>query len=211
MGRAWREIVLLAVVGLGNPGTEYENTRHNIGYRVVESVAGGGTLFENRRDYLFVGSKVRGRKVLLVKPTTYMNLSGHAVSRILSEFGIDPPGMLIVSDDANLPLGRIRIRRQGGDGGQKGLASIISEIGTDRFARLRLGIGVPGVDVDLADHVLRPFLDQELEEVDRMLTESVRCVQTWVAKGIRCAMDRLNRADRQDPPRGENEGVTEES
>lgn len=184
---------MLAVIGLGNRGGEYEGTRHNVGFRVVETLAGEGVPFEERGTYLLLGKKIRGRRALLVKPTTFVNRSGRAVSDFLGEHGLRPAEILVVSDDVNLPLGRIRIRAKGSDGGQKGLASIIGEVGTDDFARLRLGIGPAPEGMDLADFVLGRFGDDETETADRMIVEAVSCVHEWATAGLESAMRRFNR------------------
>ena len=186
---------MLAVIGLGNVGSEYEDTRHNVGFRVIETLAGEGTRLERRSTYRFVGARIGGRRALLAQPTTYMNRSGDAVSRLAGDFGLKPEEMLVVSDDVNLPLGRMRIRRRGGDGGQKGLASIIQTIGTEEFARLRLGVGAPEDDVDLADYVLSPFDEEEREDAERMIGRAVLCVKSWARHGIARAMDRWNRSE----------------
>ncbi len=190
---------MLAVVGLGNPGAEYERTRHNAGFRVVDALAGGKGPFQSGEGFLFLGSKIVGRKVLLVKPVTFMNRSGGVVERVLTEWKIEPSELLVVSDDASLPLGRIRLRPEGGAGGQKGLESIIEQIGTEAFPRLRLGIGSPGEAEDLADYVLRPFEEGEWDVVEEMEKRAALCVRDWVREGILRAMDRHNRRETQEP------------
>ncbi|MFH1277352.1 MAG: aminoacyl-tRNA hydrolase [Candidatus Eisenbacteria bacterium] len=185
---------MLAVVGLGNPGGEYEGTRHNVGFRVVDMLAGGRGPFEERPRYLCLGSRIAGKRALLVKPTTYMNRSGGAVADLLDDRGLGLADLLVVSDDVNLPLGRIRIRAKGSDGGQKGLASVIGEVGTEDFARIRLGVGpAPAGTADLADFVLRRFAADETPAVERMIDEAVSCVRMWAAVGVEGAMGRCNR------------------
>lgn len=182
-----------AVIGLGNPGVEYEATRHNMGFQVVDSLAGGSADFENRGSYVFRGGRIGGRRVLLAKPLTFMNRSGLAVARLLDDFPFDIDRMLVVSDDANLPLGRIRLRARGGDGGQKGLRSIIECLGSEEFQRLRLGIGAPVHADHLADFVLAPFGEDEREAVEDMVARAVDSVRTWMSDGIEQAMERFNR------------------
>lgn len=194
---------MLAVVGLGNPGGEYEKTRHNVGYRLVDELAGGKGVFERKGTYLFLGTKIIGRRVLLVKPVTYMNLSGEAMNDLLGHSGMKPSETLVVSDDVNLPIGRIRMRARGGDGGQKGLASIIDELGRDDFPRLRLGIGPRPEGRDLSDFVLDPFGADEEPVVDGMMNEAARAVREWVRSGILRAMERYNRGT---SPDGEKNG-----
>ncbi len=193
---------MLAVIGLGNVGSEYDDTRHNIGFRVVDELAGDDVAFERRVNYLCHGVRITGRKVLLVKPTTYMNLSGDAVKRVAREHKLAPDQTLVLSDDIHLPLGRLRIRKSGSDGGQKGLASIIETTGTNQFPRLRLGVGAPPDNADWADYVLRPFDDDERELVDDMVTRARDCVRTWVHGGIGRAMERHNRSPNEEPKKG---------
>jgi len=183
---------LLAVVGLGNPGEEYTETRHNVGFRVIDHLAGEKGRFEERGTFLFVGSRLGGRRTLLVKPSTYMNRSGRAVADLLDTFSVGREEILVLSDDVNLPLGTVRIRARGGDGGQKGLVSIVREIGTEEFARVRLGIGPAAEEIELADFVLHPFRDDEKEPVERMVEAAASCVRTWVADGVESAMRRFN-------------------
>jgi len=182
-------------MGLGNPGAEYAATRHNVGYRVVDTIAGEGARFERRPRFLFLGTRVGGRRVLLVKPTTYMNLSGEAAVAVIREFPVELANILVVSDDVYLPLGRMRIRERGGDGGQKGLGSIIEETGTEAFPRLRLGVGPPDESLDLADFVLQEIPDADRETVANMITDAVGCVRLWVTQGVRRAMGKFNCKD----------------
>ncbi|MBN1827320.1 MAG: aminoacyl-tRNA hydrolase [Candidatus Eisenbacteria bacterium] len=200
---------MLAVIGLGNVGSEYEDTRHNVGFRVIEALAGEGTRLERRDTYRFIGGRIGGRRALLVEPTVFMNRSGIAVARLIGDFDLTPSDMLVVSDDVHLPLGRIRIRSGGGDGGQKGLASIIRSIGTEDFPRLRLGVGSPGGGVDLADYVLDSFDAGEREEAERMIDLAVLCVRTWVTEGVARARDRWNRT--QPLSEGHEEGEASKS
>jgi len=186
---------LLAVVGLGNPGREYAPTRHNVGFRVVDALAGEGRSFERRGPYFFHGSRIAGRRVVLAKPAIFMNRSGAAVAALLGDFNLAPADVLVVSDDANLPLGRLRVRPRGSDGGQKGLASIIRAIGSEEFSRLRLGIGPPPEGKDLADYVLEPFLEEEKGSVAAMIESAVLCARAWVSGGVVRAMEQFNRKD----------------
>ncbi len=184
---------MLAIIGLGNPGPEYEETRHNIGFRVIDALAGADAIFEDRATLQFRGSRIAGKRALLVKPLTYMNRSGRAVAPLVDEFSIEQDDLLVLSDDINLPLGRIRFRRAGGDGGQKGLGSIIEALGSSEFPRLRLGIGTPLGEDNWADYVLRPFPEDEREIVDEMVERAVLCVRFWIAEGPERAMGVFNR------------------
>lgn len=182
-----------AVIGLGNPGREYEETRHNIGFQVVEALAGGRSDFEDRGSYIFRGGRIAGKRVLLAKPLTFMNRSGLAVADLLDDFSLDTDRLLVVSDDVNLPLGRIRIRTRGGDGGQKGLRSIIESLGSEDFQRLRLGIGTPVHADPLADFVLAPFGEEEKSAVEDMIARAVDSIRLRLSEGVERAMEQFNR------------------
>src|SRR5947209_13892993 len=140
------------VVGLGNPGRKYEGTRHNIGFEVVDRLAegGSGTTFARKFDGLLAEADIDFRRVLLLKPETFMNLSGRSVVPALRFYKLEPVDLLVVCDDLNLPLGKLRIRKGGSDGGQKGLRDISAHLGTEDYARLRIGIGDRG-PVDASD------------------------------------------------------------
>src|SRR4051812_34045674 len=147
------------VVGLGNPGSKYDATRHNIGFEAVDRLAkvGPGASFARKFDGLLAEAEIDFRRVLLLKPETFMNLSGRSVRQAVQFYKLDPTtDLLVICDDLNLPLGKIRIRPSGSDGGQKGLRDITAQLGTDAYARLRIGIGERG-PIDAADFVLSRF------------------------------------------------------
>jgi PTH1 family peptidyl-tRNA hydrolase len=198
---------LAVVVGLGNPGPEYEFHRHNIGFRVVDALAGThGLRFSLRMGKARVAQgTVDGREVVLVKPRTYMNLSGQAVSRVCRELVVAPERLLIVYDDLDLPLGRLRLRPEGGSGGHKGMRSIIHALGTQSFARLRVGIGRPPGRMDPAEYVLRPFEEEEQPLVAEAVERAVAAVEYWLAEDVVAAMDRFNQ-----PANTENGVITME-
>ncbi len=183
---------MLAVIGLGNPGREYSETRHNIGFRVVDALARDEIDFEDRGSYLFRGGRIAGRRVLLVKPLTFMNRSGLAVARLLGDFSLEPSRILVVSDDCNLPLGRIRMRMRGGDGGQKGLRSIIESLDSEEFQRLRLGIGTPDPVENLADFVLSSFDEDDQGAAEEMIASAIGSIRLWVSDGVERAMEKFN-------------------
>lgn len=182
------------IAGLGNPGTSYALTRHNVGFRVVELLAGQRRIPINR--YLLRALYGRGRlgpeEVLLVKPLTYMNRSGDAIAALLWHFGLGPGDLLVVYDDVALPLGRLRLRGRGSAGGHKGIASIIDRLGTEEFPRLRLGVGAPPPGMDLPDYVLSQFPPSEEEEVERILEKAGQAVELYVTQGLEAAMNRVN-------------------
>lgn len=182
------------IVGLGNPGREYENTRHNIGCRVVDSIAAAdGMTFSKRQSKALVADGViADQKVLLAKPQTYMNLSGEAVRSLMTFYKIPLNHLLVVSDDLDIPPGTLRIREKGGAGGQKGLKSIIEHLGTQEFARMRIGIGRPPGHMDPSAFVLRDFDNDESMLIIETVDRAVKAVETWIRFGIAIMMTRHN-------------------
>lgn len=181
------------VVGLGNPGSKYEGTRHNIGFEVIDRLAAGGagTRFSRRFDGDLAELEIEFRRVLLLKPTTFMNLSGRSVVPALRFYKLDPADLLVICDDLNLPLGKLRLRAGGSDGGQKGLRDISAQLGTDEYARLRVGIGEKGA-ADAADYVLGRFKPSERTTIEDASITATQAVAVWVAQGIGAAMNRFN-------------------
>lgn len=182
------------IVGLGNPGRIYANTRHNIGFQAVEALAAAHRLAFTRRQSraLIADGLLADRRVILAKPQTYMNLSGESVRGLVDFFKIPLENLLVIVDDMDIPLGTLRIRQQGGSGGQKGLRSIIDHLGTQTFARMRIGIGRPPGRMDPAAYVLRPFTPDEHILVVETLDRVVRAVDTWLQHGITIMMTRHN-------------------
>ena len=185
------------VVGLGNPGEKYRGTRHNVGFEVIDRVAA-------RAEVGFETSPVealqaRWRRpddvVLLVKPMTFMNLSGAAVAGLARFYKVETGGILIVCDDVNLPAGRLRARATGSEGGHNGLRSIAESLGTIDYARLRIGVGRGEVRRDLADHVLASFTPDEQSGMDAAMTRAADAVETWLSDGLAKMMNIFNRAD----------------
>ena len=169
------------IVGLGNPGLKYKNTRHNIGFLVVEKLAKElGVKFNKKQDQGLIGvSKISSEKVILLKPLTYMNLSGLSVKALAEKHGILPQGLLVICDDLNLQLGTLRLRSSGSDGGHNGLKSIIKELGSGDFARLRLGIGKGKENNFLADFVLSPFTPAEKRYANEIIDTAVWACLNW--------------------------------
>ncbi len=180
---------------MGNPGEEYKSTRHNLGYRVIDSLAdeSSRTLKPGKGDYLFCEIREkRERSIFLVKPLTYMNSSGEAVVDALDHFRLAPENLLVLCDDVNLPLGKIRIREKGTDGGHKGLGSIIYHLNSVLFARLRMGIGEVPEGMELEDFVLREFDQEDKETVDRMIERACAAVENTLTWGIEDTVSRFN-------------------
>jgi len=182
------------VVGLGNPGRRYEATRHNVGYIVVGELA---------KKYSASGLKARfqgetaeadlnGEKALLLTPTTYMNLSGASVLAARDFYKIPQEDILIVCDDLNLPLAKLRVRAAGSAGGQKGLEDIIRRLGTDEFARLRIGIGAPPEGWSWPDFVLSKFTQEETPAMEQAVAQAVEAIAAWAREGVQTCMNRYN-------------------
>lgn len=182
------------IVGLGNPGEKYRTARHNTGLNVVAGLARGHgvKLRAGRGDFMSGAGRISGREVELVVPLTYMNASGRAVVEVLCSRARGADDLLVVCDDVSLPLGRLRFRAGGSDGGHNGLASIIGALGTERFARLRLGVGGAPEGVDLADYVLEPFEPRELPVVEEMSRRAIAGLEFLLARGIDAAMNEYN-------------------
>lgn len=183
------------VVGLGNPGPEYSSTRHNVGFRVAERLARRLRLGAWRRSQhsLVASGEVRGRPVAVALPQTYMNRSGEAAAALCSGLGVRPSRMLVVYDDVDLPLGRLRLRPSGGPGTHNGMRDIVETVGTG-FPRLRLGIAPPGAIRDLADWVLTPFDPDEEEPAERLVNDGTAAAMDVLHSGLQRSMNRYNRA-----------------
>lgn len=182
------------IVGLGNPGREYRDTRHNIGFMVVDALV---QAFESRLTRLqsraLVGALLwQGFKLVVAKPQTYMNLSGQSVASLVRFYRLPLENLLIIHDDIDLPFGTLRMRPGGGSAGQKGLASIIQQLGTEEFPRLRMGVGRPSGQGDAADYVLKPFTGEDKELLSQILGRAVESVKIFVRLGLDQAMNQFN-------------------
>ena len=182
------------VFGLGNPGARYRRTRHNLGFMLLDRLEGdlGRTPRAGRGDYLLSDGDLDGRRLLLVRPTTFMNLSGRAVSQVLEHEGLQAPRWLVAVDDVAIDLGRLRMRPSGSHGGHNGLRSIHETLGHGDYARLRLGCGPAPEEEDLADYVLGEFLESEWEDVGTMLDRAAHAVRAWTVDGVERTMSRFN-------------------
>ena len=184
---------LKVVVGLGNPGSQYAGTRHNVGWLVMDRIAerAGWTGKGRQRDASNVAmGRFRGLDLTLVKPLTYMNDSGLAVRKVVAREHAPLVDLLVVADDFALPFGKLRFREGGGPGGHNGLRSIIDELGTEKFSRLRVGIGEP--DRTAVDHVLTRFAPDEQQRLDELLDAAADAVEDWAREGTNKAANRFN-------------------
>jgi PTH1 family peptidyl-tRNA hydrolase len=184
------------IVGLGNPGAQYKGTRHNIGFAVIDEIARRAAVgFESAPAEAVIAKWRRPEGgALLAKPLTFMNLSGQAVGEIARYFKVDVPDLLIVVDEVQLPLGKLRARARGSAGGHNGLKSVIAHLGDD-FSRLRIGVGRGGQQRDLADHVLSRFEKDEAAEVERMTTRAADAAEMFITSGIEAVMNAFNGGD----------------
>lgn len=182
-----------AVIGLGNPGKAYENTRHNIGFIVLDRFAKLQKLnFNPEYNYLKSEGSIGSSDFILVKPTTFMNLSGLAAKNLLSNYEIPTEEMLVITDDIYLEPGKLRIRRRGGDGGHNGLKSIIEHLETNNFPRLRFGIGDPA-ESTLSEYVLSPFSEYELKIIDTSVEKAAQLLEHFVAGGYKAMLDHFSK------------------
>lgn len=182
------------IVGLGNPGSRYQQTRHNVGFDVINAFADRHFFpaCRARFDALVTDHSVGGEKVILLAPQTFMNASGRSVRQCFDFYQIEPSNLLVVLDDMNLETGRLRLRPSGSAGGQKGLADIIRHLGAQDFSRLRIGIGRPPGRMDASSYVLQRFRDDEQTEVDVTIQEAVAGLELWVREGLDAAMNSVN-------------------
>jgi PTH1 family peptidyl-tRNA hydrolase len=183
-----------AIVGLGNPGDEFRGTRHNVGFDVVDELARRWELKLKAWKSVARLAVAADRETVLAEPTTFMNLSGEAIQKVRAFHQIEPADLLVVVDDVNLPLGRLRMRKMGSAGGHNGLKSIIQHLGP-AFGRLRIGVGRGDPNWDLADHVLARFQREERPAVEEAIGRAADAVEMFVADGIDLAMSRFNAWD----------------
>ncbi len=181
------------VVGLGNPGGKYAGTRHNVGFMVLDYLAEGPRAgrFQSRFNAQVAELLEDPHKVLLVKPETFMNLSGRCVRQVLDFYQVEPADLLVVSDDINLPLGKLRARARGTHGGHNGLRDIQNHLGTTDYPRLRIGVGAPAGD-DAVDHVLGRFRPAERAVMEEVIPAAAQAVLVWVHQGIEACMNQFN-------------------
>lgn len=182
------------IVGLGNPGPRYNKTRHNIGFDILNAFADRHFFpaAKSQFESLVTDSQVNGEKVVLLAPQTYMNASGRSVRQCVDFYKVEHDDVMVVVDDMNLDVGRMRIRASGSAGGQKGLADTIRHLGTDAISRLRVGVGRPPGRMDASDYVLQRFSDTDRQLVDVCVQEAVAGLELWLKDGIEKAMNLIN-------------------
>jgi PTH1 family peptidyl-tRNA hydrolase len=185
---------LWIVVGLGNPGPEYEASRHNVGFRVVDTVAGrvGMVLTRCRYRSLFARGSLHGAQILLVKPLTFMNESGFPVSRWQQALRLEPSRIIVVHDDLDLPTSQLRIKVGGGHGGHRGVRSVLEAVGSPDFLRVKVGIGRPRDGQDAVTHVLEPFEKREGDAIQAAVQRAADAVELLLQEGLEAAMNRYN-------------------
>lgn len=185
---------LLLIVGLGNPGTQYAGTRHNVGFDAVDRFAAENrAAIDRSRNKALVGEmRERGRRIVLCKPQTYMNLSGEAVGALARFYQVPPANILVVYDELALPLGRLRLLGKGSDGGHNGMKSLIAHLGTSQFPRLRLGVGPKPPQWDQADFVLSRFTKPEQAQAAEMVERAAIAIRTFLEDGLERAMNKVN-------------------
>ncbi len=188
---------MFIIVGLGNPGREYENTRHNIGWMTLDKLAAtaGIDVLEKKFKALIGKGTIDGQKVILAKPLTYMNLSGESVRELVDYFKIDETAeLIIISDDISLPPGQLRVRKKGSAGGHNGLKNIILHLGHDQFIRLKMGVGEKPANYDLKDYVLGHLVGDEKKLIDEATTRGADCIRMIMSQGPDAAMNSFNTA-----------------
>jgi len=184
----------VVILGLGNPGKSYLNNRHNVGVKVISELISRSRLIKSWKRKYFRACEIEicGRNVIVAKPSTFMNESGKAALALCTGFGLKPDEILLVYDDINLALGKIRIRKKGSSGGHKGVQSVIEAIGTEEFPRIKLGIGMPSENMDLVDYVLSDFHEDEKPIAQQMIKDAAEAIELVLNEGIEKAMAVFN-------------------
>jgi peptidyl-tRNA hydrolase, PTH1 family len=182
------------IVGLGNPGKPYEGTRHNIGFEVIESLANKFSIRLDSAKFkgLYGVGSVNGEKLLLLKPLTYMNLSGESIRAVMDYYQIEKENLVVIYDDLDLPVGRIRLRQKGSAGGHNGIKSTISHLGTQEFNRIRVGIDRPRNGMSISDYVLSRFTKEEQEEMKKVVITCSDAIENWLENPFLQVMNRYN-------------------
>lgn len=183
---------MFLIVGLGNPGREYEDTRHNIGFNVIDSIAKEYNIEINRQKFKGICGEgfIEGKKVMLLKPTTYMNLSGESIREVVDFYNLDSNEVLVIYDDISLEVGTLRIREKGSAGGHNGIKSIIAHLGSDVFPRIKVGVGQP--NGDLVRHVLGKFTKEEMVILNQSIEISTKASVEIIKNNTKVAMNQFN-------------------
>lgn len=183
---------MFLIVGLGNPGSQYEDTRHNIGFKIVDNIAKEYNIEINRQKFKGMCGEgfINGEKVILLKPTTYMNLSGESIREVVDFYKLSNDDVLVIYDDISLDVGRLRIREKGSAGGHNGIKSIIAHLGTDIFPRIKVGVGQP--NVDLVNYVLGKFTKEEMEVLNESIDASTKAAKEIISNDVKTAMNIYN-------------------
>ena len=183
---------MFLIVGLGNPGKEYEDTRHNIGFKVVDNIAKEYNIEINRQKFkgIYGEGFIDGKKVMLLKPTTYMNLSGESVREVVDFYNLENEEVLVIYDDISLETGSLRIREKGSAGGHNGIKSIIAHLGSDVFPRIKVGVGQP--TGDLVKHVLGRFSKEEIDVLNQSIEVSTKAAKEIIKTDAKTAMNQFN-------------------
>lgn len=183
---------MFLIVGLGNPGKEYDGTRHNIGFEAIDSLGRKYSIDLNKSKFkgVFGEGFIEGKKVILLKPTTYMNLSGESIREVINFYKIDNNNIIVIYDDISLEIGKLRIREKGSAGGHNGIKSIIANMNTDVFPRIKIGVGQP--KGDLVSHVLGRFNKEEEQDLKEVIEASIKAVEIIIKNGAKTAMNELN-------------------
>lgn len=181
------------IVGLGNPGKEYEHTRHNVGFDIIDLIAEEYNISLNRKKFkgVYGDGILNGSRVLLLKPMTYMNLSGESIREVLNFYKIPNENIIVIYDDISLEVGKMRIREKGSAGGHNGIKSIIANLNSDAFLRIKVGVGAPA-NISLVSHVLGKFSEDERVKLEKVFKAAAGAVEVIVSKDVKEAMNKFN-------------------
>jgi peptidyl-tRNA hydrolase, PTH1 family len=182
------------IVGLGNPGREYAHTRHNVGFITIDELSNRHNISLDKEKFkgIYGSGFIQGEKVILVKPLTYMNLSGECVRPMMDYFGLDVENLIVIYDDLDLPIGKIRLRTKGSAGGQNGMKSIIQQVGSQDFKRIRIGIGRPTNGMSVPNYVLSKFTEEEVPDVVASIKSSADACDKWMKDSFIDVMNQFN-------------------
>ena len=182
------------IAGLGNPGKKYANTRHNVGFLVIDELLrrNGWELSKRKFNGLYTEELVNSEKMIIVQPQTYMNLSGECIRPLMDFYQLEPTDIAIVYDDLDLPLGRVKLRQTGGHGGHNGIRSLINHLDTKQFNRIRIGIGRPEVPMSVIDYVLGKFSKEEMDHLETAIQKAADAIEEWAGQSFDQVMNKFN-------------------